>query len=418
MANFRLASADQAEGHFEQAMHMAREAASEAEREGMLGLAATAMGDFGYGFAFLRRLEEAVDALRQSVKMAERAKSQGILATNRLRLGEVLTSLNQHEEAISTLRLAVDWYRQGGYDVTLPFVLIKWGTALTARNPIEAEKAFQEALAAAERTGDEMFQSMALQRLAGFNATRNLRQSAAFHSRALPFLLKVNNTGVFFQGASTFAASGDYRTAETWLAEGERKVAAYPENLTRVFVAEVAHSTRATLYYLQGRCAEALRELAQIRNKDNISIMGVNYQTRLRRAAVCRTPGTATESLRWLIERLDSSPPLPSFVLAYSSVGAGEFALRTGKWETAKRLAERALALARMDGHLVYEFENLLVLRAAETRLGNREQARKITDQLQRMAPEIGIGAPPDFGGRYDLKLIWALADSGALRPH
>ncbi len=412
MAKFRLAGAEQAEGHFDRAMGMAREAASQAEREGMLGLAAMAIGDFGYGFVFLRRYEDAADALRQSVRMAERAKSQGILATNRLRLGEVLTSLNQNEEAIAIMRLAVDWYRQGGYNTTLPFVLIKWGTAIASRYPIEAEKAFQEALVAAERTGDEMFQSMALQRLAGFNATRNLRRSAEFHARALPFIRKVNNTGVFFQGAHAYAASGDFQNAKTWLAEGERQIAAYPDNLPRVFLTESAHFTRATLYYLQGKCEAALHELSQIRNKNNLATMGVSYESRLRRAKACQFPDTATGSLRWANERLNTVPPLPSYVSAFMAVAAGEFALRTGKWEMAKRLAERGCGFSREDGHTVYEFENLLVLRAAEMHLGNRERVRDITGQLQLMAPEIGIGASPEFRGRFDLKLLWTLAES------
>ena len=412
MARFRLAGAEQVEGHFERAMGIAGEAAREAEREGMLGLAAMAMGDFGYGFAFLRRYDDGEAALRQSVAMAKRAKSQGIMATNRLRLGEVLTSLNRHEEAIATMRLAVDWYRQAGFDIRLPFVLIKWGTSISTLYPMEAEKAFEEALAAAESTGDEMFQSMALQRLAGFTSTRDLRRSAAYHSRALPFLRKVDNTGVYFQGASAYASGGDFKSADQWLAEGERQVATYPKNLNRIFVTEVAHLTRARLSYVKGECEAALDEYSQIGKKDNFAALDGMHQVIARRARACQFPATATDSLRWASERLSAVPPLRTVLRAYTSVAAGEFALRTGKWEMAKRLAERGRGFGREEGHTIYEFENLLVLRTAETRLGNRERAREITEQLRRMAPEIGIGAPPEFGGRYDLKLIWALAGS------
>ena len=49
----------------------AREAAGQAERGGMLGLAALGMGDFGYGFLSLRRYEPAAEALLDAVKIEE-----------------------------------------------------------------------------------------------------------------------------------------------------------------------------------------------------------------------------------------------------------------------------------------------------------------------------------------------------------
>ena len=412
MAKFRLAATEQADGHFDKAMLLAREAAGQAEREGMLGLAALGMGDFGYGFVSLRRFEPAAAALLDAVKMAERSKSYSVLATSRLRLGEALTTLDRADEAIAVMRPAVEWFRQGGHDSVLPLVLIKWGTSVAAHDPREAERSFLEALRAAEQIGDEMYQSMALQRLGSFYSWRDLRRAAEYDERARPFIRKVRNTGVFFQAARNATASGHFQKAEDWIAEGERQIAGYPDILNRVFLTEHAHMTRAMLLYSQGQCAAALQESAHIRNKDNLAAMGVLYQVQLRRMKVCASPQEAARHLIWIDERRRADPRMPDALSATLAIAAGEFALRTGKWEEAKRSAEMGLAASRKLGFRILELQNLLVLRAAEMRLGNREQGLAITQQVLQLASETGIGTPPDWAGRYDLKLLWKLAEA------
>ena len=133
---------------------------------------------------------------------------------------------------------AVEWSRQGGRDSSLPLVLIKWGTSVAAHDPREAERSFLKALRAAEQIGDEMFHSMALQRLGGFYWWRDLRRAAEYDERARPFIRKVRNTGVFFQAAQNATASGHFQKAEEWIAEGERQIAGYPGILNRVFLTE------------------------------------------------------------------------------------------------------------------------------------------------------------------------------------
>ena len=69
------------------------------------------------------------------------------------------------------------------------------------------------------------------------------------------------------------------------------------------------------------------------------------------------------------------------------------------------------MAVVSKFGYRTLEIENLLVLRAAEMRLGNREQNLAITQQILHLASETGIGAPPEFAGRHDLQVLWKLAD-------
>ncbi len=417
MAKFRLAATEQSEGHFDEAMLLAREAAGQAEREGMLGLAAMAMGEFGYGFLSLRRYEPAAEALRESVAMAERSKSYGVLATNRLRLGEVLSTLHRNEEALAVMRPAVDWFRKGGHDMTLPLVLIKWGTSNANIDPPEAERSFLEALKVAERNGDEMVQSMALQRLGGFYALRDLRKATEYNERAIPLIRRVRNTGVFFQAAAVAISRGQFQIAEDWITEGERQTTGYPDILNRVFLSESAHIARAVLLYSRGQCSSASEKWAQVRNKDNLRSMGVSYELRSRRIDVCVSPQRATGHLRWANDQLHANPRMSEVLKVQMNIAVGEFALRTGKWEMAKRSAEMGLAASSRSGLRVLDFENLLILRAAEMRLGNRERGLAVTQQIQQLAPEIGIAASPDFAGRYDLKLFWQLAEEPTTKP-
>ena len=293
----------------------------------------------------------------------------------------------------------------------MPHVLIKWGTSVAAHDPREAERSFLEALRAAEQIGDEMYLSMALQRLGSFYWLRDLRKAAEYNERARHFIRKVRNTGVFFQAASAAIASGHFQKAEDWIAEGERQIAGYPDILNRVFVTETAHRTRAMLLYSQGHCSAALQESAHVRNKDNLAAMGVSYQVQLRRMKVCASPQEAARHLIWIEERRRADPRMPDGLSASLAIAAGEFALRIGKWEEAKRSAEMGLAACRKLGFRVLELQNLLVLRAAEMRLGNREQGLAITQQIQQLAPETGIGSPPDLAGRYDLKLLGTHAE-------
>ncbi len=411
MAKFRLAAAEQADGRFDESMLLAREAAGQAEREGMLALAALAMGEFGYGFLSKRLYQPAADVLGEAVKMAERSRSFSALATNRLRLGEILTSLNRLDDGIKVMRPAVEWFRQGGQDSTLPLVLIKWGTLQASLDPTEAERSFLEALQAAEKLGDEMYQSMALQRLGGFYAVRDLRKSAEYHERALPLIRKVRNTGVFFQAAGTATNLGHFQKAEEWIAEGERQIAGYSNNLNRVFTTEGAHRARAQLLYSQGLCAEGLRELAKIRNKDNIASLGLTHELQLRRMKVCAFPELAGRNLDWAVERLRLDPGASSRVTSDTAVAAGEFALKTGNWKLAKWAAGIGLDVTSRSGFRTLELENLLVLRAAEMHLGNSEQDFVNTQKIFHLASDIGIGAPPDFGGRHDLQVFWKLAE-------
>ena len=134
---------------------------------------------------------------------------------------------------------------------------------------------------------------MALQRLGGFYALRDLRKAAGYDERSRPLIRKVRNTGVFFQAALIATASGHFEKAEDWIAEGEGQIAGSIDSLLRVFTTEGAHRARAVLLYSQGHCSAALQEMAQVRNKDNWKTMGVSYQVRLRRMKVCAFPQQA-----------------------------------------------------------------------------------------------------------------------------
>jgi tetratricopeptide (TPR) repeat protein len=397
-----MASVAERERDYERAMAVARDAADQARREGMPVVAARAMGELGYAFLYAHRLDEGATLLRDSVEMAERAGSPATLALYRVKLGEALGGQRQIKLAVEVMEPAVAWYRQNGWEDDLPWILIKWGTVLSSTTRFdETTGAFREALDIATRHGNEMYQLMALQRLA--SVTRDLREAAKYWDRTLVLARKTHSlTKAYFQAAGNWATLGEFAKAADLIAEGEREIAArYGPGVDRDGFTNRAFLTRAGMYYYQGRCAAGLRAAKAMKPPD---------EPLLRRLQVCAggfNVPALQRHLAWFEARLARAPGEDLGGICQLSTGAGEMALRLKDWHSAKRYAERGLEAAVASRYLVYELDNLLVLRAANRGLRDAAAVDRLTKRVLQLAAQVGFDPPEHFGGRQDLLRLW-----------
>jgi tetratricopeptide (TPR) repeat protein len=402
-ARFQMARVAVRERDYDRAMDVAREAEQQATSEGMPVVAARAMGELGYAFLYAKKFDEGVTLLRESVEMAERAGSPATLATNRMKLGEALRNNGQVKQAVEVMEPAVAWYRKNGWEDVLPLILIKWGTVLNGTTRFdEAIRTSREALDIATRQGNELYQAMALQRLAGIYATRDLREAVKYWDRTLVLARKTHLIQAYFQAAGTWATIGEFAKAADLIAEGEREIAAqFGPGIDRDGFTNRALSTRAGLYYYQGRCAAGLRTAIAMKPPDELM---------LRRLQVC-AGGFNVSALRqqvaWVEARLAREPVEDLLVVSRLSAGVGEMALHLGDWNAAERHAKRGLEAAAAGRYSECELENLLVLRAASRGLGDAAAVDRLSKRVLQVAAQVGFDPPERFGGRQDLLRLW-----------
>ena len=110
-ARLRMVTVAERDHDYQRAIRVAGEVAADAQREGMLGMAARATAELGYAYVYLRKSEQAEPILRESVALAERSKSYGLLASNRLKWGELLGNLGRIEESLTVLEPAIQCKR-------------------------------------------------------------------------------------------------------------------------------------------------------------------------------------------------------------------------------------------------------------------------------------------------------------------
>jgi serine/threonine protein kinase len=403
-AQFRLGIVAVREKDYERGVELTRAAAAQARREGLPGLAARALGEFGYALVFQRKQAEAVPVLREAVELAERTNSYGVLAANSLRLGEALYGVGQFAEAISVTEPAVLWYREAGYDDVLPLALIKFGTVLSGTRTADAQRAFREAVDLATRSGNEMYRNMALQRFAAVLDLVDLRAATAAWEQALPEMRKNHATSQYFPAATAFGLSGNSRRAEEIVAEGEREIFAYHTGIDRDAFFDRAHAIRAALALYRGDCDAARTEARLVRTPIGVSraILGA----RVLMCAKSVAQHAIREAARELEQQLDRHAAQPVTTLRIS-ITLAALELHRRDWSRAAQYAERGIAATGEAP--VLKLEAVLVLRAAKFALGDREATDRLTANALDLSRQIGLEPPANLGGRADLLRLWRM---------
>jgi tetratricopeptide (TPR) repeat protein len=384
-AQFGLASLHVRERRYDEAMALMRTASEAARKEDLPVLAARAQSELGYLFVYQREQEKAVPVLREALEMAERSRSLATVASTRMRLGEALTGVGQPDAAVEVMRPAIAWYRQGGYQDIFPLMLIKWGTAQPLPHTAAREAAFQEALELATRNGDETYQAMALQRLAGEYGMRNLRRAVEYFDRAVPLARKVNNHGTMAAAGGALFHLGEFERGERVLREVEGDLLSYLDGPDRQTLVTMLQVHRADGAFYQGRCAEALAEIGKA-----VRLRPWEDAQR-RRLEVC-AGRKVRENLAWA-RSLQTGE-------ARVWIAASDISLRAGDRAAAARLAQRAIAESLPETRTAMELEATLLLRAAE---GNG----RLTDRCRELSRQVGFDPPEKFGGRQDLLALW-----------
>ena len=391
------------EKDYDGAVALAQQVADEAQRAGMPGLAASAMADHGYALVYQKKFTEALPILRHAIELSERAKSNALMASIRSRLGEVLT-INRHmDEAVAVMEPAIEWYRKDGGSVSLPLILVKWGTTLAAsrgRNR-DAPAVFIEAHALAAKNNLKLYQSMALQRLAAYYERIDLRKSADYFDKATLLARETLYPTAILGAAYTWAELGNFDRAKRLIEEAERQVRDKQKPVDQIVLLKGVQEQRAHLHFLQGRCVESI---ADVQGSGPFLI----------RAKACA--GASAVSLRRdmaLLERQVGSSRDDLSTVAGKLIVLGDLALHIEDWLAAKRHAIAGIEACRIMGLRAVELDNTLVLRAAEARLGNRAEADRLTGEVLKIAKEVGFADPAKFGGRHDLLYFWNLAGGG-----
>ena len=394
-AQFKLANLAVEQREYQRAADITRAAAAQAQKDGLPTVAAQAQSELGYLFIYQKEPEKAVPILREAMAMAERSGGLATLAATRMRLGEALEVLQQRDEAVELMQPAIEWYRQGGYDDILPLMLIKLGTAIPPGRAQERIAAFEEAFARAEENGDEMFESMALQRLASDAEQSDLAMAATYYERALPLARKVGNHNIVFAAGRFWTNGGEYEKGEALLSEFERTVRTFPAGPGREGFLGVLHASRADGLFRRGLCAGALAELERSSKPTDLgtivrrrieTCLGLASQTHLAWARMLRS-GTAHE---W--------------------IAAADIALRAGDRTTAARCARAAMARAGESMLRPLQLEAALLLRAAE-----RDDS--LSPECLELARTLGFDPPEQLGGRPDLLRLWRSLGSTSGRP-
>lgn len=390
-AKLRMAVVHVGELDYDGGVKLAREAAEQARRYGMPVVAAQALGELGYGFAFKKRFDLAEPFLRESVELAGRARATGVLANNRMRLGEVLGGLQRTDEAVSVMEPAIVWQRNYGRREMLPLALQKWGNIVAATPRFaEAEGIYREALDLAAADGNELYQSMALERIAGFLSSRTPVKAAEYWDRALVLARKTRLIRVFALAARNAVQLGQFTRAGALLTEGEAETRKHPPGVDRVNFESLMLSLRTMAAYVSGDCTKA---------------------GRLALTAERLAPGLALEmhsfdcsaGAKMERDRRDWSLHHRAF---YSARAAAVY-LRTGDTLAARTVATQGLAASHQFGYRLHAFENMIALRAAERGLGNAAEAERLGASALRLAAELGFDPPARFGGRRDLLALW-----------
>lgn len=384
-AQFLLANRAALERHYDRALAITRQAAAEAQKEGLPVLAARAQSEIGYLFLFQKQPQLAEPLLREALEMAVRSQSPAAIASVQMRLGEVLADLQKREEAAAIMRPALAWYRQGGYDDVLPLILIKWATALPSNQIQEKQAALDEALALATSTGEEMYQAMALQRLASETSVRNLAKALQYSDRALPLARKTSNHNVVFATGRDAMAAGQFERGERLLDEFERAVAAYPEGSAKQAFQDNLFATRAAGEFYQGNCPAALRHSEKATQPDPVA------QALRRRIEACLGQNVP-QNLAWArtVRATDAR--------IYNA--AAYIALRARDLPSAALLARQAIELTKPASLTLFELEGTLLLRAATRDPGLSQRALDLSSQ-------VGFHPPQTFASRRDLLDLW-----------
>ena len=403
-AKLRMVAVAERERDYDRAIAVAGEVSAEAEREGMLGMAAAATAELGYAYVYARKPQVAAPILRRSVELAQRARSYHALASNRMKLGEVLGALRQFEEAIAVMEPAVRWHRSAGVESSLPVTLIKWGTLLDATNRFEeSAPIFREAHDLAKQNGEQLSQSMALQRLLGLFAERDLRKAAEYAEQSLVLARRTLHTAVYFRAAGAWSRLGEFGKAERLIDEGRREaIGRYRPGPDQQMLLDVALEARALWHYQRGHCDEALAEMNRVKGK--MSMIG--GWERLRGCGSSAT-GSLRPDLAALEKQIAASPD--AYALANLSRTAAELALRLHDWPTARENALRGIEATVPLRLRVLELENKLILRAAEFHLGRGHEVAHLTTEIVDLAKVIGFEGANPFGGRRDLLFLWKL---------
>jgi hypothetical protein len=310
-------------------------------------------------------------------------------------------------EAVAAVEPAIRWYRQAKYNDILPWILIKWGTVQSGVSRPDAERSYQEALDLATRTGERMYQAVALQRLAAFHADVDLRRAAAAWERALPFVRESRLTG-HFSAASVYAQLGDYARAEQLIAEGEREALAHQKDFDREHLLNAARYARADLALYKGNCGAALREM-----KAAPPVTGHGF-IRAAHAIVCGDSRSGSELRRTAQElRRQLAPPESGDSTSNARIeGAlALLALHGREWDSAIEHATRGIATARESDLRHYGLESLLILRAAKHALHDRAAVARLTTESLEVARQFGFDPPRDFGGRGDFRKLWSMVE-------
>lgn len=398
-AEIQAAMIVQRQRDYDGAIALMRKATDEALRLGMPVMAARGMGSAGYGFLFLKRPDLGIPLLRQGLDLAHRSGSESVEMTLRMQLGEAIGWEQHNHEAVELMEPAVSWLRKFGNPEVFPLQLVKWGTALSDGSRWkDAEPVWLEALALAEKLGNETYQGLALDRLGRDLVTRDLRRAAGYWDRAVKLAERNGLTAANYHAAYCYSQLGRFGDAERSIAQGDRIVAVkYRAGVDRDSIMSLADRTRSELAILRGDCALA-RKSMPVKSREPV--------TRLR-ALACGA-GARPDQIRDAIDLATSELKGASAnsVANFSrAIVMGRLALRD--WAGANRDAERGIRASLDAGKPVFELELQLELRAALRALGDDAGAEAAGHRAMELARQVGFDPPEKFGGRTDLDRLW-----------
>lgn len=387
-AQFLLAAAATRQRRFEAAAALMSAVTTEAQHEGFLTLAARAQSEYGNLFIMLREPARAEAELRIALRMAEESGSLSALAQTRMRIGEALNALFRAEEAVRQMQPAIEWYRGGGFEADLPLILIKWGTALHGLRAGSAAPVFEEALERATIIGDELYQAMALQRLASMSAGRDLPRAAAYAEKLLPLARRTNHHGAIIQTAHHWLNTGQHDRANEVLREGERMVTAQLHGVDRrALLARIA-LIRADTAWIKQDLSSAAAHLASARAFAPGEMRRDIFLNTLTRRVDARLGRVGPSDVVWA-RRLQA-------VDVREWIAATEVLQQARDLPGALRVARHAVDMAQRKDEPLNELEATLLLH----RLSG---APNLTARIRELARRVGFDPPERFGGRADL---------------
>ncbi len=266
----------------------------------------------------------------------------------------------------------------------------------------ETLEAFEEALAVARRNGNELYQSMALQRMGGYFYTRDLRKAVAVWEQALPLAARTGLTVIYYAAAETYLALGNYERGLELVEQGDRQAAQrYPAGVDRDNFRRRSVVARARIAQYRGDCDTAAR-LLEGTTLDKESMKYV--------MDACRTGVTQAQMRQDLaaVEKLISEFHATGWYARARCAADGALAaLHLGDWAGVKRLARLGIDAARQGWHPLYELQSLLALRAAQRALHETAAAEETGRLVLETAGKVGFAPAERFGERNDLMRLW-----------